>query len=47
MSTLSGEPLYTTAGFVIVEHLEDSAGSTPVPLIRMRKPVAEAPDPAA
>ena len=47
MSTLSGQPLYTTAGFVAVEHVEDSTGGTPVPLVRMRKPIAEAPDPEA
>lgn len=39
MSTLSGEPLYRAAGFEPVERVEDPAGGTPVPLIRMRKPI--------
>lgn len=39
MSSLSGQPLYEAAGFVTIEHVEDPAGGTPVPLIRMRKPV--------
>jgi GNAT superfamily N-acetyltransferase len=37
VATLSGEPLYTAAGFRPVEHFTDAAGGTPVPLIRMRK----------
>ena len=40
MSTLSGQPLYEGAGFVPIEHVEDPAGGVPVPLIRMRKPIA-------
>ena len=39
MSTLSGEPLYTAYGFRPLEHLEDSTGGAPVPLIRMEKAV--------
>lgn len=42
MATLSGRPLYEAAGFVPIEHLEDSAGGTPVPLVRMRKPIGVA-----
>ena len=39
MSTLSGEPLYRAAGFEPVEQVEEPAGGTPVPLVRMRKPI--------
>ncbi|MBG0561189.1 GNAT family N-acetyltransferase [Actinoplanes aureus] len=39
MGTLSGQPLYTAAGFVVVEQLEDDRGGVPVPLVRMRKPI--------
>ena len=39
MSTLSGRPLYEAAGFEVNEHVEDAAGGTPVPLVRMRKPI--------
>jgi GNAT superfamily N-acetyltransferase len=39
MSTLSGQPLYAAAGFVPIEHVQDSTGGTPVPLVRMRKPI--------
>ncbi|GAB3814275.1 GNAT family N-acetyltransferase [Micromonospora zhanjiangensis] len=42
MATLSGRPLYEAAGFVPVEHVEDATGGTPVPLIRMRKPIVPA-----
>ena len=41
MATLSGQPLYEAAGFEPVEHLEDASGGTPVPLVRMRKPIVE------
>jgi GNAT superfamily N-acetyltransferase len=37
MSTLSGRPLYEAAGFLPLEDIEDTAGGTPVPLVRMRK----------
>lgn len=40
MSTLAGQPLYRAAGFEPVERVEDPAGGTPVPLIRMRKAIA-------
>jgi GNAT superfamily N-acetyltransferase len=39
MSTLAGEPLYSKYGFRPLERLEDATGGTPVPLIRMEKPV--------
>ena len=39
MATLSGQPLYEAAGFEAVEHVEDPAGGTPVPLIKMRKAI--------
>jgi cysteine synthase len=37
MATLSGRPLYEAGGFEAVEHVEEPAGGTPVPLVRMRK----------
>lgn len=40
MATRSGRPLYTAYGFEPVEELEDATGGEPVPLTRMRKPVA-------
>ena len=36
MATLSGRPLYEAVGFRALEPVEDAAGGTPVPLIRMR-----------
>jgi GNAT superfamily N-acetyltransferase len=42
MGTLSGRPLYETAGFEAVEDVEDSSGGAVVPLIKMRKAVAPA-----
>ena len=39
MGTLAGRPLYTAAGFEVVEHLTDDRGGVPVPLVRMRKPI--------
>jgi GNAT superfamily N-acetyltransferase len=42
MSTLAGRPLYEAAGFLPIERVDDSAGGVPVPLIRMRKPIAAA-----
>ncbi|MCG5215847.1 GNAT family N-acetyltransferase [Streptosporangium sp. KLBMP 9127] len=44
MSTLSGLALYEAAGYVPIEHIEDPAGGTPVPLVRMRKFVKASPD---
>jgi GNAT superfamily N-acetyltransferase len=40
MATLAGRPLYEAAGFVAIEHLTDSSGGAPVPLVRMRKTIA-------
>ena len=40
MSTLSGQPLYTAAGFTAVEHLTDATGGAAVPLVKMRKDLA-------
>ena len=40
MATLSGLPLYESAGFYSVERVEDPASGVPVPLVRMRKPIA-------
>ena len=37
MATLSGRPLYEVAGFIAVERVEDRAGGSAVPLIKMRK----------
>ena len=42
MGTLSGRLLYERAGFVVVEHAEDSSGGAPVPLVKMRKAVPPA-----
>jgi GNAT superfamily N-acetyltransferase len=39
MSTLAGEPLYTAAGFEPIARVEDPAGGTPVPLVKMRKKI--------
>ena len=39
MSTLAGEPLYASYGFIEIERLEDDQGGAPVPLVRMEKPV--------
>jgi len=39
MATLAGLPLYEAAGFIAIEELEDPTGGTPVPLVRMRKPI--------
>ena len=40
MGTLSGRPLYETAGFAVVEAVEDASGGAPVPLVKMRKEIA-------
>jgi hypothetical protein len=37
VATLAGRPLYETAGDVAFEHLSDSTGGAPVPVVRMRK----------
>jgi GNAT superfamily N-acetyltransferase len=39
MSSLSGEPLYTSYGFRVIERLTDDTGGAAVPLARMEKPV--------
>lgn len=39
MATLSGRPLYESCGFVPVEELLDDRGGTPVPLVRMTRPI--------
>ncbi|MEU4620908.1 GNAT family N-acetyltransferase [Actinoplanes sp. NPDC023801] len=39
MGTMSGQPLYAAAGFVVVEHLHDDRGGAPVPLVRMWKTI--------
>jgi GNAT superfamily N-acetyltransferase len=38
-ATLSGEPLYRAAGYVEIERFEDDRGGTPVPLVRMGRPL--------
>lgn len=37
MASLAGRPLYEAAGFTVVEHVEDTTGGVPVPLVRMSK----------
>jgi GNAT superfamily N-acetyltransferase len=37
MATMSGEPLYRSAGYTAIEALEDDRGGAAVPLLRMRK----------
>lgn len=39
MSTLAGQPLYTAYGFRPLEQVVDATGGTPVPLVRMEKPI--------
>lgn len=41
MGTMAGQPLYAAAGFEVVEHLVDSTGGAPVPLVRMRKTLGQ------
>lgn len=40
MGTLSGRPLYESAGFTVVEHVTETADGVGVPLVRMRKRLA-------
>ena len=40
VATLAGEPLYAAEGYVAIERFDDANGAVPVPLIRMRKPLA-------
>ena len=37
MGTMAGQPLYEACGYTVVEHVTESAGGAPVPLVRMRK----------
>lgn len=37
MGTLAGIPLYLSAGYRVIEEIEDDRGGTPVPMKRMRK----------
>ena len=37
MATLAGQPLYVAAGFIPIEHIINSNGGAPVPLVRMGK----------
>ena len=39
MSTRSGQPLYTAAGFEPLEDVVDAAGGVPLPLVRMGKTI--------
>jgi GNAT superfamily N-acetyltransferase len=40
MGTLSGQPLYESYGFEVIEEIVDSRGGQPVPLARMGKTIA-------
>ena len=40
MATMAGVPLYTAYGFVPVEDVVDVSTGTPIPLVRMAKPIA-------
>lgn len=42
MATLAGRPLYEAYGFTVLEDVFDATGGAPVPLVRMRKPIADA-----
>ena len=37
MGTLAGIPLYLSAGYQVIEEIEDDRGGAPVPMKRMRK----------
>ncbi|MET0495118.1 MAG: GNAT family N-acetyltransferase, partial [Actinoplanes sp.] len=41
MGTMAGQPLYRAAGFRVLDHLTDSTGGAPVPLVRMRKTLTQ------
>jgi GNAT superfamily N-acetyltransferase len=43
MSTRSGQPLYTAAGFEPLEDVVDAAGGVPLPLVRMGKTITQQP----
>jgi len=40
MGTMSGRPLYESAGYVVIEDIVDDRGGAPVPLVRMVKSIA-------
>ncbi len=40
MGTMSGRPLYESAGFAAIEDVVDDRGGEPVPLVRMGKSIA-------
>ncbi len=40
MATLSGRPLYASAGFAVVEEVVEHVDGVALPLVRMRKPLA-------
>jgi GNAT superfamily N-acetyltransferase len=40
MGTLSGQPLYRSAGYEVIEEILDDRGGEPVPLARMGKSIA-------
>lgn len=40
MGTLSGQPLYLSAGYTVIEEILDDRGGEPVPLARMGKSIA-------
>jgi gamma-glutamylcyclotransferase (GGCT)/AIG2-like uncharacterized protein YtfP/GNAT superfamily N-acetyltransferase len=42
MATIAGEPLYSAFGFRAVEHLDDTSTGTPIPLVKMAKPIDDA-----
>jgi GNAT superfamily N-acetyltransferase len=39
MGTMSGQPLYTKYGFVVVAYVADDRGGVAVPLVKMEKPI--------
>ncbi len=40
MATMAGMPMYLACGYVAAEHIDDSRGGVPVPLVRMHKSLA-------
>lgn len=40
VGTMAGLPLYLSAGYRVLEHIEDDRGGAPVPIKRMRKELA-------
>jgi GNAT superfamily N-acetyltransferase len=43
MSTMAGVPLYSAAGFEVIEEASDASGGVPVPLVRMGKAITSTP----